>query len=121
MGAFGGGGMGAGPGDGMFDSFFGGGGGPEFGGGQDYARQGVSKKAQISISFEDAAKGIEKEIAVTTNIECSKCNGSGANSPQDIKTCTTCHGSGHLHQSEAFSVCHMPTLPWIGKNDCCSL
>ena len=102
MGAFGGGGMGAGPGDGMFDSFFGGGGGPEFGGGQDYARQGVSKKAQISISFEDAAKGIEKEIAVTTNVECSKCNGSGANSPQDIKTCTTCHGSGHLHQSRGF-------------------
>jgi len=71
MGAFGGGGgPGAGPGgDAIFDSFF----GQEYGGGQDYARQGVSKKAQLSISFEDAARGIEKEIAVTTNIECSSC------------------------------------------------
>ncbi|MCB1106944.1 MAG: molecular chaperone DnaJ [Chlamydiia bacterium] len=95
MGAFGGGGS---EGD-IFGSFFGQGFG---GGGQEYARQGVSKKAQISISFEDAAKGIEKEIAITNYAECSKCKGNGARSPQDIKACTTCHGSGHVHQSRGF-------------------
>lgn len=101
MGAFGGGGGPEGMGgDTIFNSFF----GQDFGGGaeQMYARQGVSKKAQISISFEDAAKGIEKEIAVTTNVQCSACNGNGARSPQDIKTCSTCHGSGQLHQSRGF-------------------
>jgi molecular chaperone DnaJ len=101
MGAFGGGGgpsAGPGGGEAIFDSFF----GQEYGGEQEYARQGVSKKAQLAINFEDAAKGIEKEIAVTTNIECSSCNGNGARSPQDIKTCTTCHGSGQLHQSRGF-------------------
>ncbi len=101
MGAFGGGGgPSAGPGGGnaTFDSFF----GQEFSESQEYARQGVSKKAQLSISFEDAAKGIEKEIAITTNIECGSCNGNGARSSQDIKTCTTCHGSGQLHQSRGF-------------------
>ena len=100
MGAFGGGGGPGGPGgDTIFDSFFGGGFGPE---GQDFARQGVSKKAQLSVSFEDAAKGIEKEIVVTNYAECGKCKGNGARSPSDIKACTTCHGTGHLHQSRGF-------------------
>ena len=97
MGAFGGAQQG---GDTMFDSFF----GQDQGGGQQhvYATQGVSKKAQISINFEDAAQGIEKEIAITTHIECSQCHGNGARSPQDIKNCSTCHGTGHLHQTRGF-------------------
>jgi len=100
MGAFGGGGGPGGPGgDAIFDSFFGGGFGGES---QEFARQGVSKKAQLTVSFEDAAKGIEKEIAVTNYAECGKCKGSGARSPSDIKTCPTCHGTGHLHQSRGF-------------------
>ncbi|MCP5506435.1 MAG: molecular chaperone DnaJ [Chlamydiales bacterium] len=100
MGAFGGGGGPGGPGgDTIFDSFFGGGFAGEP---QHYARQGVSKKAQLSVSFEDAAKGIEKEIAVTNYAECGKCKGNGARSPSDIKTCTTCHGTGQLHQSRGF-------------------
>lgn len=94
MGAFGGGGGG----DSMFDSFF----GQEFGGGPDVARQGVSKKAQISISFEEAAQGIEKEIAVTKHAQCGQCGGSGARSPQDLKTCSSCHGSGYMHQTRGF-------------------
>lgn len=99
MEAFGGGGGPGGPGgDTIFDSFFGGG----FGGPQEYARQGVSKKAQLSVSFEEAAKGIEKEIAITNYAECGKCKGNGAASPSDIKSCSTCHGSGQLHQSRGF-------------------
>lgn len=94
MGAFGG----APGGDTIFDSFF----GQDFGGGPQYSRQGVSKKAQISISFEEAANGVEKEIAITTYAECTKCKGNGARSPQDIKNCNTCHGSGHLHQTRGF-------------------
>lgn len=100
MGAFGRGGGPGGPGgDTIFDSFFGGGFGGES---QEFARQGVSKKAQLSVSFEDAAKGIEKEIAVTNYAECGKCKGNGARSPSDIKACSTCHGTGQLHQSRGF-------------------
>lgn len=99
MEAFGGGGGSGSPGgDTVFDSFFGGG----FGGPQEYARQGVSKKAQLSVSFEEAAKGIEKEIAVTNYAECGKCKGNGAASSSDIKSCSTCHGTGQLHQSRGF-------------------
>ncbi|NGX50856.1 MAG: Chaperone protein DnaJ [Chlamydiae bacterium] len=95
MGAFGG---ASGGGETIFDSFFGQG----FGGEPQYSRQGVSKKAQLSISFEEAAKGIEKEIAMTNYAQCNTCNGSGARSPDEIKTCTTCHGSGQLHQTRGF-------------------
>ena len=94
MGAFGG---GAG-GETIFDSFFGQG----FGGSTQHVRQGINKKAQISINFEDAVRGIEKEIVVTNHVTCSKCHGNGARSPQDIKNCVTCGGSGQLYQTRGF-------------------
>ncbi|MCB1116020.1 MAG: molecular chaperone DnaJ [Chlamydiia bacterium] len=102
MGAFGGGGGPGGPGGDTIFDFFGGGGGGGFGGPQDFARQGTSKKAQLSVTFEEAANGVEKEIAITNNAECGKCKGNGARSSSDIKSCTTCHGTGQLHQSRGF-------------------
>lgn len=98
MGAFGS----SGNNDNIFDSLFGQG----FGGGASnnttYARQGTSKKAQLSISFEEAARGVEKEIAVTNYSACKKCHGSGARSSRDIKSCSTCQGSGQIHQTRGF-------------------
>lgn len=95
MGAFGGGGN-----DNIFDSFFGQ--GFSSSGRGEYAQQGASKKAQISISFEDAAQGVDKEIAITRFTQCEKCGGSGARSKSDIKTCSTCQGSGQIHQTRGF-------------------
>ena len=96
MGAFGGGAGGGG--DSMFDSFFGG-----AGGGRSHGpRQGMSKKATVTISFEEAAKGVEKELAITNNATCDKCQGTGAKSKNDIKTCSTCGGHGQVHQNRGF-------------------
>ena len=96
MGAFGGGASG----DSIFDSFFGFGGG---GSGQgNFVRQGASKKTSLTISFEEAAKGVKKEIMINRNVACSSCNGSGAKSPSDIRTCPTCNGTGQVHQSRGF-------------------
>jgi|JI9StandDraft_1071089.scaffolds.fasta_scaffold91706_1 molecular chaperone DnaJ len=78
-----------------FDSFFGFESGPQ-------AQQGEHKKIQLDISFEEAARGVEKETQITTSISCSKCDGSGANSPSDIKKCTHCKGSGHMQQTRGF-------------------
>lgn len=94
MGAFGGGSRG----DSVFDSFFGQG----FESSSEMPQQGVSKKAQLTISFEEAASGVEKEIAIAKYIQCGQCNGSGARSPQDIKTCSGCRGSGYMHQTRGF-------------------
>ncbi len=90
MGAFGGGGS-------PFDNFFGNE-GPK----AQYAQQGANKKIQITISFEEAAKGVQKEAVITNDVTCSQCNGSGAATPSDIKHCATCKGSGQMHQTRGF-------------------
>ncbi|MCH9617015.1 MAG: Chaperone protein DnaJ [Chlamydiia bacterium] len=105
MGAFGGGGQGGGQGGGsMFDNIFGfeqqGGGGQ--GGGGNYPTQGASKKLSLTIDFEDAANGVTKEAIINRNISCNKCNGSGAESKSDIKTCSTCNGVGQVQQTRGF-------------------
>ncbi len=94
MGAFGG----SGGGESIFDSLF----GFESDASDFGTRQGASKKMTMTISFEEAVAGIEKEIAITNLINCTKCNGSGAKSPQGIKTCNRCGGRGQIHQSRGF-------------------
>lgn len=98
MGAFGGSG-GAGGGGSIFDSFFG------FEGGQGegaFAKQGASKKIQITVTFDEAAKGVQKEVAITNYANCTTCDGSGAASKDDLKSCSMCNGSGHLQQTRGF-------------------
>jgi molecular chaperone DnaJ len=104
MGAFGG---ARGGGESIFDSFFGGGGGgfeEEQG-----SRKGASKKATVKVSFQEAARGTEKELAIVNYIACKACDGLGAKSRSGIKTCTTCQGKGQVYQSRGFfsmsSVC----------------
>lgn len=94
MGAFGGGGQGGGS---IFDSFFG------FESEQaSSAQQGASKKMSLTISFEDAVKGIEKEVVLNNYSSCHKCDGSGAATPSAIKRCSQCQGSGFVQQSRGF-------------------
>jgi len=94
MGAFGGGGHQ----ESVFDSFFSFGGQSADSGGI----QGASKKVSIIITFDECAKGTEKEIAITNHLACSTCNGSGAKTASGIKNCSTCHGYGHIQQSRGF-------------------
>ncbi len=95
MGAFGG---GKGGGESIFDSFFGGGGGFE----EEPSRKGTSKKATIRITFEEAARGTEKELAIHNYIACEACHGSGAKSRGGIKSCANCQGKGQIFQSRGF-------------------
>lgn len=108
MSAFGGGG------ESIFDAFFGGG---EFGaegmGGRAQRRQGASKRVNITISFEEAAKGVDKELAITNLAPCNECHGRGAASAQGIKKCTRCGGRGQVFEQRGFfsmsmtcPVCH---------------
>lgn len=93
MGAFGGMGL-----DSIFGSFFGGEG--EFEGGG--AHKGASKRVVIDVTFEEAAKGVEKEIAITNLRPCVTCSGSGAASPSGVQVCSRCGGAGQIVQSRGF-------------------
>jgi molecular chaperone DnaJ len=108
MGAFGSGGGGGG----IFDSFFGFENEAAEGG-----RQGASKKMSLTIPFEEAVKGVEKEIVLTNYVTCENCDGSGAASAAAIKRCNRCQGTGMVHQSRGFfsmsSAC--PQCHGVGK------
>lgn len=97
MGAFG-----MGGGESMFDFF--GGSGSDLGGhgGRRGMRQGASKRVNITISFEEAAKGVDKDLAVTNYATCSVCSGRGADSTKGIKTCTQCNGRGQVFEQRGF-------------------
>lgn len=97
MGAFGSGGGGGG--ESMFDALFGGGGRSA---GGSHARQGASKKATIRVSFEEASRGVEKELALTRYMTCGTCSGLGAATPSGVKECPRCHGAGQVFQTRGF-------------------
>jgi len=83
----------------LFGSFFGGGfGGGGFGGGAranpNAPRKGDTLRAAVTISFEEAAFGCEKEIVLTRSETCSACKGSGCASGTTAETCPDCRGTG---------------------------
>lgn len=81
----------------IFGSFFG-------GGSARTAKSGPSRgrnlHESISITFEEAAKGVEKTINISRYEKCSKCSGSGAKPGTHAKTCPTCHGTGQMRSTQ---------------------
>lgn len=65
-----------------------------FGGGQRRQARGQDVATEITISFEDAVFGVEKQLSLTLEDTCSHCKGDGAEPGHGLKTCPTCHGSG---------------------------
>jgi molecular chaperone DnaJ len=106
MGAFG---MG-GEGESIFDIF----GGRESRRGP---RQGASKRVNLTVSFEEAAKGVDKELAITNYVTCTVCNGRGSSTPQAVKMCTQCGGRGQVFEQRGFFNMTMtcPTCQGEGK------
>lgn len=78
----------------IFGSFFGGG----FGGSSTRRRnaptRGEDVMAQVTISFEEAAFGVKKDISYNRIQKCADCSGSGAAKGTSAETCTACGGSG---------------------------
>lgn len=93
MDAFGG--MGA---DSIFGNYFSGGGGR----GGIQQRQGASKRVNIQLSFEEAARGVDKELAITNLVSCKECHGKGSKSPKGVKNCARCNGSGQIIEQRGF-------------------
>lgn len=92
--------MGAFGNDSIFEQLFGGGGG--MGGGGGYAQQGASKRANVNISFEEAVKGVDKELAITNYVTCDTCHGRRSQTPSGVKRCTRCNGQGQVFEQRGF-------------------
>ena len=80
----------------IFDAFFGSG----FGGrGQSRNTRGSDLRYDLTIAFEEAYLGSEKEIEVPRLVTCEKCSGNGAQPGTSVETCTTCGGSGQVRRA----------------------
>ncbi len=85
----------------IFSSIFGGGFGGfgGFGGGgarRNGPQRGDDIGARISVTFEEAAFGVKREISYNRICRCPDCSGSGAAKGSSAETCSKCHGSGRM-------------------------
>ena len=78
----------------IFEDFFGGGRGGK------RAARGNDLRYNLEISFEEAVFGIETKIKIPKLEVCSKCQGTGARSSEDVKSCDTCKGTGQVRLSQ---------------------
>ena len=81
----------------IFGSFFGGG----FGGGgraRSGPQRGESLRTRLTITFEEAAFGCEKEVSIDRVEQCETCKGTGAAPGPSPETCPACGGSGQVQQ-----------------------
>ena len=61
-------------------------------------RRGRDLQMQVSLTFEEAVFGVEKEIEFTRDETCSRCNGNGAEPGTTPVKCGTCGGQGEVRQ-----------------------
>jgi len=103
----------------IFEDLFGmnGGGRRQAGPQQQTAARGSDLRYNLSITLEEAFKGKQETIKVTTSVSCEVCHGSGAEKGTKPVTCPTCNGQGRVRATQGFftveRTCH--TCQGTGK------
>jgi len=104
----------------IFEDLFGmggGGGGRRAQGGGNTVAQGADLRYNLAITLEEAFKGKQETIKITTSIACDSCQGSGGAKGTKPVTCTTCNGHGRVRATQGFftveRTCH--TCQGTGK------
>lgn len=77
----------------IFEQFFGG--APR----QHAVRQGQDVSVDVTISFEESATRLKKDMALRVLTVCDTCHGNGAKPGTPIVTCATCGGSGTVSRT----------------------
>lgn len=100
-GAFGGqgGGSGGHHGSSFFDEFVNMFGGEQRGGGESQS-SGGDISLNVTLSFEEAAYGTQKEISVNRFEPCAACRGTGAKNGTQFVKCTNCGGTGKVRYAQ---------------------
>ena len=80
----------------IFDSFFG-----DAGGRRSRAPQrGSDLQQRVTLAFEEAAFGVEREIDVARVEICHQCSGAGNEPGTPVNTCGTCSGNGQVRRTQ---------------------
>ncbi len=82
--------------DDLFEEFFGFSMGGR--GRRNMPRKGADLRYELTLTFEEAVFGAEKEIRFTRKAICSACDGSGAEPGTSPVRCLTCNGTGEVRQ-----------------------
>lgn len=80
----------------VFEAFFGGGGPGGGRGRRSRVRPGADALLQMSLTLEEAAFGVRRELNVETAVLCESCTGSGCAPGTSPRTCATCGGAGEI-------------------------
>ena len=82
----------------IFDAFFSGAGGR--GGRRRGPARGSDLRARLTLTFEEAAFGAEKELEYARLEHCDACGGSGAAPGSSPETCAECNGAGEIRRAQ---------------------
>lgn len=96
----------AGGGGGIFDGIFGNAGGASR---SEMRKRGSDLRYDLSVTLEEAATGIDKELSIERFVACDTCDGSGAKGgKKDVRSCSTCGGAGQVITSRGFFQVQQP-------------
>tara|TARA_B100000686_G_scaffold355103_1_gene469936 strand:+ start:2829 stop:3920 length:1092 start_codon:yes stop_codon:yes gene_type:complete len=76
--------------------------GDMFGMGGGRRSTGADLRLDLSLTFEEAAFGIKKDVTVKKRISCEKCTGTGCKPGTRPQICSSCRGTGHIVQAQGF-------------------
>ncbi len=82
----------------IFGEMFGGGGGRR----QSRVQRGRDLRYDLTLEFEEAVFGVEKEISIRRMEACDDCGGTGAANGKAPVTCTQCAGRGQVRFQQGF-------------------
>ncbi len=77
----------------IFNDFFGG--GSTTSSRRSGPRKGENVRAAVTLTFEEAAFGCEKQVSVSRIENCSRCGGTGSADGSAPETCSACSGTGY--------------------------
>lgn len=64
---------------------------------------GTDIHATLTVSFEEAMRGVERQVIVTRQDVCRACRGTGSTNTPDAR-CAPCHGTGHVRWARGHMV-----------------
>ncbi len=86
----------------ILGGFFGFGSSRGRGRGRSGPRRGRDVGMEVSLTLEDAYKGVEKNIEIKKEVSCDICDGSGSEPGKSLESCRQCGGSGSVRRSQGF-------------------
>ena len=84
----------------IFDAFFGGQGGAARRGRTATVERGADLAAALTIEFEEACLGAEREFEVSRAEPCDRCNGARSEPGSQLAQCSSCNGAGEVRRVE---------------------